>query len=305
MNVHNVEPVAPQLSRIRTFLFWALAIVWFGEMVLWGAFPNIWTYFWNIIPPANPQLALLLFITEAVEAPAKGALGIMAVFGLRSKNPSTRTALFASMALVPPLNLLFPFREQGFLLEPVAVATVLSIILWGSFFLFWEPTPQLKPKEIRGSNRLPPSRWEIYQYVWFAVNSTVLTLVAFLLLFWPGTSLNFVFPCLSSLLNTASEGLPSLIYTNLAAGTHVLALAIASWIATVNCRNNPTLRQAMTIASTVNAGLFLGFPLGQVILEFGGTCAESSILIVFVPLFIGWLFYSVFSYRVNPRYDSE
>src|SRR2546423_1863662 len=54
----------------------------------------------------------------------------MALFGLSSKSPSVRTALFVSMALVPPLNIAFPFRQQGFLLGPVAVATVLSTILY-------------------------------------------------------------------------------------------------------------------------------------------------------------------------------
>ena len=303
MNTHNEEQVAPQLSRIRTFLFWALAVDWFIEMVFLGfpSFSKVWTYLWQVTPPENPQLVMALYITWAIAAPAKGAFFVMAVFGLRSKNPSTRTALFASMALVPPLNIAFPFRQQGFLLGPVAVATTLSTILWGSFFLFREPSQQPEQRRIRGSGQLPLSRWEIFQYVWFAAYSAALTLMALLFLFWPRTALNLVFPCLSSLLNTGTEGLSSLIHTILASGTHLLALATASWIATVNYRSNPTLRQALTIASTVHAGLFFIFPLRLIILEFGGTCATSSILIVFVPLFVGWVLYAAFSYRVKSK----
>ena len=71
---------ASQLNRIRTFLFWALAFVWFSEMALWG-FPflsKLWTNVWKILAPDNPQLATALYTAHAVEAPAKGALGVMA-----------------------------------------------------------------------------------------------------------------------------------------------------------------------------------------------------------------------------------
>ena len=200
MNDYSNEKLfAPQLNRIRTFLFGALAFVWFGEMVQWGflassgGWQNIWTYF----PPEAPQLATALYITHAIRAAAKGALGVMAVFGLRSKNPAARTALFVSMALVPPLNLVFPCRADGFPLGTTAVATILSIILWVSFFLFREPAQQPEQKATTGSGKLLPSRWEIFQYIWFAVNSTALTLMAFLFLSGPRTALDFIFPTLS------------------------------------------------------------------------------------------------------------
>src|SRR5574342_27171 len=175
MNDQSDKPSpAPQLSRMRTFLFGALAFVWFAEMVQWGflASSGGWQNVWKDFPSEVPQLATVLFITHAIRAAAKGALGVMAVFGLRSKNPVTRTALFVPMALVPLLNLAFPFRADGFPLGTTAEATIFGTILWGSFFLFREPVQQPEPKRTRGSVQLPPSRWEIVQYGWFAVNST-------------------------------------------------------------------------------------------------------------------------------------
>jgi hypothetical protein len=286
---------------MRTFLFWALAFVWFAEMVQWGflASSGGWQNIWKDFPPEAPQLATVLFITHAIRAAAKGALGVMAVFGLRSKNPASRTALFVSMALVPPLNLVFPCRADGFPLGTTAVAAIFSTILWVSFFLFKEPARQPEQKGPRGSVQLPPSRWEIVQYMWFAVNSTALTLMAFLFLSAPTNALDFIFPSLSGLLHTYEAGLLSMISSDLSSGTHLLALAIASWIATAYCRRYPTLRQAMTAASTVQAGLICLLPLRRIILEIGGSSATSSILVAFVPLLIGWLFYAAVSYRVE------
>jgi len=166
MNDYSNEKLfAPQLNRIRTFLFGALAFVWFGEMALWGfqSFSEVWTNVWKMTPPENPQLATALSLTHAFEAPLKGALGVLAVFGLRSKNPSARTALFLSMALVPPLNLAFQFREQGYPLGSTVVATVFSTILWGSFFLFREPVQQPEQRATINSGQLHPSRWEVFQ----------------------------------------------------------------------------------------------------------------------------------------------
>ncbi len=303
----NEESFAPRLSRIRTLLFGALTVVWFAEMVQWGflassgGWQNVWTY----VPPDAPQLAAVLSITHAIRAAAKGALGVMAVFGLRSKNPAARTALFVSMALIPPLNLAFPFREQGFGFGTTGVAMIFSIILWGSFFLFREPVRQSEQKGTRGSGQLSPSRWETFQYVWFAVNSTALTLMAFLFLVWPRTALDFIFPSLSSLLHTYETGLSSMIFSNLSSGTHLLALAIASWIATVYCRSNPTLRQAITVASTMHAGLICLLPLWRTILEVGGSSATSSILVPFVPLLAGWVLYAALTYRVELKKRQE
>lgn len=299
------ELSALQLSRIRTFLFGALAASWFTEMVFLGfqAFSKVWTSLWQVVPPENPQLVTALSIIWAVAAPAKGALFVMAIFGLRSKNPIARTALFVSMALIPPLNLAFPFRQQGFLLRPVAVATVLSIILWGSFFLFREPAQQPEQKGTRGE--VPRSRWEIVQDVWFAAYSATLTLMAFLFLFAPRTALRVILPCLASLMNTYEGELPGLIHSTMASGTHLLALAVASWIATAYSRKNPALRKAMAVASTVHAGLFLVFPLRQIVLGFGANCGTSSILVAFAPLLVGWLLYAAFSSRVELQKRQE
>jgi len=100
-DLSNKQSTAPQLNKVRTFLFGALAFMWFAEMVQWGFLASTggWQNVWKDIAP---QLATALLITHAIRAAAKGALGVMAVFGLRSKNPITRTALFISMSLVPP-----------------------------------------------------------------------------------------------------------------------------------------------------------------------------------------------------------
>jgi hypothetical protein len=303
----NKQSSALQLSRMRTFLFGALAFVWFAEMLQWGflASSGGWQNVWKDFPPEAPQLATVLFITHAIRAAAKGALGVMAVFGLRSKNPATRTALFVSMALVPPLNIVFPCRADGFPLGTTAEATIFGTILWGSFFLFRESVQQPEPQGTRASVQLSPSRWETVQYGWFAVNSTALTLMVFLFLSAPRIALDSIFPSLSGLLHTYEAGLSSMISSNLSSGTHLLALAIASWIATVYCRRNPTLRQAMTVASTVHAGLIILLPLRRIVLEIGGSSATSSILVASIPLLVGWLFYAALSYRVELKKQQE
>ena len=94
-------------------------------------------------------------------------------------------------------------------------------------------------------------------------------------------------------------------FPNLSSGNHLLALAMASWIATTYCRYNPTLRQAMTIVSTVHAGLIFLLPIRRIILEIGGSSATSSILVLFVLLLAGWLFYAAFSYRVELKKQQE
>lgn len=288
----------PQLSRIRTLLFGAMAFVWFSEMMLWGfqTLSKMWTNTW-IIASEDARLAMALYITHSLHAPAKGALGVMAVYGLMSKNPFTRAALFVSMALVPPLNLAFPFRAQGFPLAWVVIPTTLSLILWGAFFAFKEPVRQPDQGQASGAGQSPPSPWEAFQYFWFAANSAALTVLASLCLFWPTTALNLVHPCFSGWLNAEPGRVPSLVYSGMATGTHLLALAVASWIATVYCRSQPALRRAVAMASTVHAGLFIIFPLRQITTELGGSCATSSILFAFVPLFVGWLLYAAFSYR--------
>lgn len=291
---------APQLSKTRTFLLWALAVVWFSEMLLWGVRPlsEMWTRVWQIVPPEDPQLATALYITHAFEAGAKGALGVLAVFALRSKSPSARSALFVPMALIPPLNLAFQFRAQGFPLRATTVATVLSIILWGSFFLFRERTEQPR-NTTAGSRQSPPSRWESLQYIWFAANAVVLTLISSLFLFAPDSGAKFTLPCLSGLIDT-SRGVPSgLTLTSLAVGTHLLSVATATWIATVYFRSNPTVRQAVAAANTLHAGLLCILPLRQIALDVGRDCATSSLLIYAIPLFAGWVIYAALSYRAT------
>lgn len=294
-DLSNKQSSTPQLSKVRTFLFGALAFVWFAEMVQWGFLASTggWQNIWKDVAP---QLTTALLVTHAIRAASKGAFGVMAVFGLRSKNPATRTALFVFMSLVPPLNILFPCRADGFPLGTTAVAAIFSAILWTSFFLFKEPVQQTGDS-VQSSS----SRGETVQYVWFAFNATVLTLAALFFLSAPRTTLDFIFPSLSGLLHTYEAGLSSMTSSNLSSGTHFLALAIASWTATLYGRSNPSLRQAMTAASFVHAVLICLLPLRRVVLEIGGSSATTSILVVFAPLLIGWLIYVVFSSKVGTK----
>jgi len=246
----TVSAAAPQLSRVRTFLFGGLAVVWFGEMLFTGVqpFAETWTRFWRMYAPDNPQLAAALYITHAFEAPLKAALLVLALFGLLSRNPSARTALFVSMSLVPPVNIGFHFRAQGFPLSSMTIATVLSSILWVSFLLITEPAHQAERSETTGP-------WDIFRYAWFALSATVLTVMASLFLFAPNTVLYWEFPCLSDVFAAHQGELASLRVSTLAAGSHLTALATATWLATAHSRNNRTRRQAITLASITYTGL--------------------------------------------------
>jgi len=280
---------APQLSRVRTFLFGGLALVWFGEGVFTGVqpFAEVWTRIWKMFPPDNPQLAAALYITHAFEAPLKAALLVLALFGLSSGNTSARTALFVSMSLVPPINLAFHFRAQGFPVGSVIVATTLSAILWGSFLLIREPA---QPAE---ESKTGP--WQVVQHGWFALNATFLTFLAMLFLFAPGTALYWEFPCRSDLFDAHQGELASLLVSTLAAGSHLTALATATWIAVAKCRTNSTLRKAVTLASIASTALVCLLPLRQVVLQGGWNCARSPILLPFVPLLVGWVLYAAVS----------
>lgn len=303
MNYYTSEQLsAPKLSSVRQFLFWSLAIVWFCEMLFLGVpFLNrVWIEWWHVAPPEDSQLATASMLTGAVGAPVKGAFFVMAVYGLNSKNPVTRTALFMSMSLVPPLNVAFPFRYQGFVLGPTMVGSVLSTVLWVSCFLFGEPYRQQKPHVKENA----PSGWEIFQYILFTLTSVALTILAVLFLFFPGTALQISFPCLPGILNSSQQELPGMIYHSMASGTHLLALSVGSWIATINCRRNPTLRQAMTIASTVFTALFFIFPIRQTVVAFGVSCVTSSVLYAFALLLIGWVTYAAFLARPKTRTTS-
>ena len=251
---------AAPLSRVRTFLFGGLALVWFGEMLFTGVqpFAETWTRFWKMYAPDNPQLAAALYITHAFEAPLKAALLVLALFGLLSRNASARTALFVSMSLVPPINIAFHFRAQGFPVSSMTIATVLSSILWGSFLLIREPAPRAEPSEATGP-------WEIFRYAWFALSASVLSVLASLFLFAPNTVLYWEFPCLSDVFNAHQGELASLRVSTLAAGSHLTALATATWFATAHSRSNRTLRQAITLASIAYAGLVCLLPLRQIV----------------------------------------
>ena len=277
---------APQLSRVRTFLFGGLAVVWFGEMLFTGvpAFAETWTTFWKMYAPDNPQLATALYITHAFEAPLKAALLVLALFGLLSTNASARTAPFVSMTLMPPINIAFHFRAQGFPLRSMTIATVLSSILWVSFLLIREPAQQAEPSEGTGP-------WVIFRYAWFTLSATVLTFLASLFLFTPNTVLYWEFPCLSDVFDAHQRELASLSVSTLAAGSQLTALATATWFATAHSRSNRTLRQAITLASIAYAGLVCVLPLLQIV-SHGWHCTTSPVLIPFVPLLVGWVVYA-------------
>ena len=283
----TVTASAPPLSPVRTWLFGGLAVVWFGEMLFTGVrpFAETWTRFWRMYPPDNPQLAAALYITHAFEAPLKAALLVLALFGLLSSNSSTRTALFVSMALVPPINIAFHFRAQGFPLSSMTIATVLSAILWVSFLFVREPAQQAERSGTRRS-------WEIVRYAWFALSATVLTVLASLFLFAPNTVLHWEFPCLSAVFDANQGELASLRVSTLAAGSHLTALATATWFATAHSRGNRTLRQAMALASIAYAGLVCLLPLRQIVSQAGWNCSTSPVLLPFVPLLVGWLIYA-------------
>jgi len=289
-----------QLSKVRTFLFWCLAVVWFCEMLFLGVpFLNrVWIELWQVAPSQDSQLATSSLLAGMVGAPVKGAFFVMAVWGIRSTNPSTRTALFVSMSLVPPFNVAMPFRYQGFVLGPTLVGSVLSTILWVSFFLYKEPYRQQEQKVKGGISQLPSSGWEIFQYILFAITSIAITVLAFLFLFFPKTALTLSFPCMPNLLDSSQADLSGVIYHSMASGTHLLALSIGSWIATVNCRRNPSLRKAMTITMTVFTALFFIFPIRQLIAAFGVNCIPSPVLYAFPLLLAGWVI-CAFSDRVK------
>jgi hypothetical protein len=294
MKIQNETILGSQLSKVRTFLFRCLAFVWFSEMLFLGVpfFNRLWIELWHVAPPQDAELATASLLTGMVGAPVKGAFFVMAVWGIRSTNPSTRTALFVSMSLVPPFNVAMPFRYQGFVLGPVLVGSILSAILWLSFFLFKEPYRQPEQKVQQSLGQLPSSGWEIFQYILFAITSIAITMLAFLFLFFPKTALALSFPCMPNLLNSSPADLSGMIYHSMASGTHLLALSIGSWIATVNFRRNPSLRQAMTITIAVFTALFFIFPFSQMIAAFGKNCITPSIPYAFGLLLAGWLIYA-------------
>lgn len=285
---------AAKLSRTRTVVLWGLLIVWFGEMTITSVRPlaDWWTQAWKMAVPDDPHLAIALYLTHTLEGAAKGALGVLAVFALRSKSPFVRTALFVPMALVPPLNLAFPIREQGFLSRPTMIASVLSLILWGSFILFRErgEQPQL-PTGARAN------RSASFGDLWFVANAIVLTLAAGMFLFAPAVVLKLTLPCLSGVIDGSGGETAAVTLTALAVGSHLTAVATATWIGAFYRRRDSTVRTAVAVANTLNAGLLCFVPLIRLALDTGRDCALSSLLIYAIPLFAGWLIYDTLRYR--------
>lgn len=279
------------LSRARTFLLWALAVVWFAEMTLSAVRPlmETWTQFWEYLAPDDPRL----YLTNAVLAAAKGALGVLAVYALRSRSPFVRSALFIPMALVPPLNVAFPFRAQGFLLRPTMIGATLSVILWQTFFLFQDREEQPRRSEGAATARSRLSLPDAMRYLWFAANAVVLSVAATLFLVAPDFGVRLAFPCLSG-----SGSVPSgLTLTGMVVGTHLTAVAIATWMGTVYSRSNATVCRAVAAANTLHAALLCMLPVAQLSLEAGKRCATSSPLIYSFLLLAGWLVYAALSSR--------
>lgn len=276
----------PRLSGIRTFLLAGLAVVWLGEGVLTGVQPLAegWTTFWKMFVPDDPALAAALYVTHAAEAPLKAGLLVLALFALRSGKPSVRTPLFVSMSLVPPINIAFHFRAQGFPLVSMTIATTLSVILWGSFLLTSEPRDP--------SNGVEGSRRDIAGRMWFAVSAAVLTFLGLLSLLAPKTALYWHFPCLASSFDAHQGELSSLTVSMLAAGSHLTALATASWFATARYQTTPALRQAITFSSITVAALICALPLRQLVQQGGWRCARSPFLLPFILLLLGWVAYA-------------
>jgi len=291
-----------RLSPARTVLLWGLAIVWFAEMTLWDvrALAEMWTRFWVQLAPSEPDLATALYLTHATEGAAKGALGVLAVYALRSRLPFVRTALFVPMALVPPLNLLFQFRAQGFPLRPTLIGATLSVILWQTFFLFRDraPRPAYPSDEPAARRRLTPAEW--MAYTWFGVNAVVLSAAAILFLFAPDTGVRLAFGYLTRSAGAQASLPEGLTWSAMAVGTHLAAFGIATWIGTVTLRRSPTVRQAVTAASTLHAALLAAVPLARLAWMTGGDGAAASLLVWSVPLLAGWLVFAALSYRTSP-----
>ena len=280
-----------RLNRARTFVLWGLLVVWSVEMLLSGVRPltERWTQFWEYLAPDDARL----YLTHAILAAAKGALAMLAACALRSRSPFVRSALYIPMALVPPLNIVFPFRAQGFLLRPTFIGATLSVILWQTFFLFKEDA-EPSSEAVSATGRSRWSRWDLLQYFWFAANATALTLAAALFLFSPDAGVRLAFPCLPE----SGDAVPSgLVLVGMVVGTHLTAVATATWLGTFYSRSSANLRQAVAAANTLHAALLCVLPLLQLARESGRACANSSLLVYSIPVFAGWLVYFALSHR--------
>lgn len=276
-----------RLSGVRTFLLAGLATVWFGEGLMTGVRPlaEWWTNFWQMFPPDDATLTAALYMTHAFEAPLKWGLLVLALFALASKTPSVRTPLFVSMSLVPPINIAFHFRAQGFPLVPMTIATTLSAILWGSFALTSEPAEAALPEPVARGDRLGRA--------WFASSAMVLTSLGLTCLLAPNVALSWQFPCLRSTFDAHTDQLASLNVSMLAAGSHLTALATAGWFATARYATSRTLRQAVTASSLTMTALMCALPLRQAVEQGGWGCAKSPMSVPLVLLLAGWVAYAV------------
>lgn len=278
-----------RLHPARTIVLSGLAVVWFVEMVLSAVRPLMEksAQFWGYVAPGDPRLSL----TYAILAASKGALGVLAVYALRSRSPLVRSALYIPMALVPPLNVVFPFQAQGFLLRPTLIGTTLSVILWQTFLLMKDDA---EPSSASNVVRSPASRWDAVQYGWFAANAVGLTLVAALFLFAPEAGVRLAFPCVSGSGDTFPSGLT---LVGMVVGTHLTAVATATWLGTYYSRKNATVRQGVAAANTLHAIVLCALPLAQLTLAAGRACAASSLLVYAIPMLGGWLAYLAILYR--------
>lgn len=291
----------PPLNRARTTVLAVLAVVWFGEMVLWGIRPlaELWARLWGLLA-MDPREATALYLAHTIEAAAKGALGVLAVFALRSRTPFTRSALLAAMALVPPLNVAFPFRAQGWPLRPTLIGATISVVLWETFVLFRDPAERPR-RPARLAPRSGATLAGAVRRGWFAANAIVLTLAGACFLFAPSAGLRLTLPCVVG----PPASVPSAqTLAGMAVGTHLTALAVATWIGTIWWRRHTAVRRAVASANAVHAALLCALPGVQLARSAGITCASSSLLVYAIPLLAGWLAYAALSPRAAPSAPS-
>jgi hypothetical protein len=244
-----------------------------------------------MFPPENPTLAAALYTTHAFETPLKAGLLVLALFALRSGTPSVRTPLFVSMSLVPPINVAFHFRAQGFRLVPTTIGTTLSALLWGAFLRTSEPAEPAPPH--------PAGHPDVIGRAWFALSTGVMALLSLVHLLAPRTALRWEFPCLSNVFDIHPGELESLRVSTLAAGSHLTALATAGWFATARHPTSRPLRQAMAASMLSMTALMCGLRLRQVVQQGAWTCARSPIFLAFVVLLLGWAAYATSSRARN------
>lgn len=139
------------------------------------------------------------------------------------------------MSLVPPANIAFHFRAQGFPLSSMTIATILSSILWVSFLRIREPAQLTEPSKAT-------ARWEIVRYAWFALSASVLTVLAVCAEHGPVLGVPLPVRCVRCASGRAWK--PERQHAG--CGSHLTALATATWFATA--RRADTSRSATPAA---------------------------------------------------------